>query len=239
MPPNTDKDARPPAVTVAPPAMPHPEKEAVPASRPSAATAAGKPGAGDKKTNVATTSRTHVVVAGDTYSSLAAKYLGSAKHAGLIVKANPGKDAKHLYVGAKLNIPDAPSATVPPGGKKDDKTAAKPASDKPTGGATPLTAVKPVQKETAPPADPGRAYVVQAGEGWSDLARKFLGDSKRYPEVYEHNKERVGGNPDLLRAGTVIELPPGAKMPAPKTAPAKAASSAKPGASAKPAASVR
>ncbi len=69
-----------------------------------------------------------------------------------------------------------------------------------------------------PPAPPaiakGREYRVQPGEGWFDLAQRFLGDGRRWPELYELNRERVARNPSQLRSGTVIELPPGVTAPA-------------------------
>ena len=64
--------------------------------------------------------------------------------------------------------------------------------------------------ESLPPVAPEHAYTVKAGESWNDLARRFLGDAKRWTELYEINKERAP-NPHHLRPGLVIELPAGAK----------------------------
>ena len=166
-------------------------------------------------TSVATAVKPHVVQSGDTYSSLAVKYLGHAKYANLIMKANPGRDAKKLYIGAKINIPerptDAPAVTVKP------ENAAVAGTSR---------TARANAKEVVLPPDPSRAYTVKPGEGWMDLARRFLGDSKEYPELYELNKERVGGNPNILPAGTVIELPKRAKLAA--TGPAAKSTTAAP-----------
>ncbi len=138
--------------------------------------------------------REHVIQAGETYSSLAVKYFGSAKYVSLITKANPGKDPRRLFVGAKVKIPEAPAgATV----TSRPETAEAP---------TPKPALETVT-EPLPPIPDGHAYKVQAGEGWYDLAKRFLGDGNRWPELYELNRERVAHNPHALRVGTVIEVP--------------------------------
>jgi nucleoid-associated protein YgaU len=167
--------------------------------------------------------RQHVVQAGDTYTSIAVKYFGHAKFHKDIMKANPGRDPTRLPVGVKLVIPEPPAGTAVKSEPKVD------------GGADVKVAVAPKiagkepRKETfvVPPVDPSRSYTVQPGEGWYDLARKFMGDGKNYPELYEYNKERVGGDPHLLRAGTVIELPPKAKLPAKTSGPQPATPPAK------------
>ncbi|MBI4578567.1 MAG: LysM peptidoglycan-binding domain-containing protein, partial [Planctomycetes bacterium] len=166
--------------------------------------------------------KVHVIKPGDTYTALAVKYLGHAKYASLIAKANPGKDPNRLYVGAKINIPEPPAG------------AAVATDTAPGRSTTAERAASRFRKETeiVPPPDPSHAYTVQPGEGWYEVARKFLGDGAQYPRLYELNKERVGGDPRVLPAGTVIELPKDAKLPA-KTPPAKP-TSAKP-ASDKPA----
>jgi len=139
----------------------------------------------------------HVIQSGDTFSGLAVRYLGNAKHASLIAKANPDVDPRRLKIGAKVNIPSAPTA---------DSTVS---SYQPSG--RKLVAVanhQPKVRKMSPPAVPAaRAYTIQSGEGWYDLAKKFLKDGSRWPELYELNRERVSRDPDQLRAGTIIELP--------------------------------
>jgi len=57
-----------------------------------------------------------------------------------------------------------------------------------------------------------RAYMVEPDEGWIVLARRFLGDGNRWPELFELNRERVPNNPNKLPVGTVIELPKSVKV---------------------------
>ena len=156
--------------------------------------------------------KTHVIQAGDTYTALAARYLGDAKLADLIAKANPGKDPRRLAVGAKLEIPPAPPKAGPAeaSGVSTGIGPPSPASGagaKPSSPATPATPKPASTPNHLSPVPPARAYTVQAGEGWYDLAKRFLKDGRRWPELYERNRERVSRDPKQLRAGTVIELP--------------------------------
>jgi nucleoid-associated protein YgaU len=61
--------------------------------------------------------------------------------------------------------------------------------------------------EPIPSVPKDRAYTVKEGEGWSALAERYLGEGSRWPELYELNRERIPRNPNILPAGTVIELP--------------------------------
>jgi nucleoid-associated protein YgaU len=225
VPPNADRDALP-EVPILPPIAPVEITSGTPRTTettpPPVSPAAGDlsrtttPRTGDQpadKPAETTGPREHVVQSGDTFGAISLKYYGSVKYVNQLMKANPGKDPKRLYVGVKLVIPDLPDAkpAAAPAGTTDTArqttAAARPAASTAGSRSTPEAFV-------VPPVDPARSYTVQPGEGWYDLARKFLGDGKNYPELYEYNKERVGGDPHLLRAGTVIELPPGARMPA-------------------------
>ena len=162
-----------------------------PATQPSSVppkTTAGTPAAPQKMT-------VHVVQAGDTFSSLASKYLGSVKYANLIAKANPKISPNKLYVGAKLNIPAAPPVA-------DNKTASKPDAT------TTDKAKTDKAKVTAPPVDPARAYTIKRGDKWEDLGKRFMGDKASWTVLYEMNRERFPGNSRTLQPGMVIEVPP-------------------------------
>jgi nucleoid-associated protein YgaU len=145
----------------------------------------------------------HVIQPGDTYSSLAVKYLGGVRHTRLIEEANRGKDPRRLFVGSKVNIPAAPSTTV----ADAPSPALEAAVSRADMAREPLAAVSTAA--AIPPIPAERSYQVQPGETWSDLARKFFGDANQWPRLYELNKDRVVRDPNALRAGTTIELPPG------------------------------
>jgi nucleoid-associated protein YgaU len=129
-------------------------------------------------------SNTHTIQPGDTFSKLAHQYYGDAKYARLISQANPDLDPRRLQVGAKIIIPEGPERTV-----------------RATPTESPVYDAQTIAKE--------RRYVVQAGETWYDLGQKFLGSGLRGVELYELNKDRVPRDPNMLRAGTAIELPEG------------------------------
>jgi len=159
--------------------------------------------------------KTHVVQAGDNFSTLAEKYLGNMKYASLIAKANPNVDPRKLKVGSKINVPPAPEAAAT-------------ASPTPPAGPARPSATPTLAK--AEPIPAGRAYTVKDGERWYNLASRFLGKGERWTELYELNKERVPRNPNILPPGTVIELPKDANMnaaAAPTTKPAAAEKSKK------------
>lgn len=194
----TTPPAETPGVTAPTPVNPTEAVTAAPAAGP----VTEKPAIANSS-SPAGSSTEHVLQPGETYSSLAAKYLGSPKYAGLIAKANPGKDPRRLYVGAKIKIPPAPAAANTAKLSQPGKDAAPGSKD-----ATSAKAVRAAAEPAAPIA-PDRAYKVQPGESWQDLAGRFLHDRGRWTELYELNKERVPRNPQHLPNGTVIELPKG------------------------------
>jgi len=133
----------------------------------------------------------HVIQPGDNYYALAKKYYGNVKHTSLIIEANPDKDPRKLLVGMKVKIPHLPNSSS---GLDSGITAAGSPRQ-------PRAIAEPV-----PSIPQGRAYEVKEGENWSILARRFYGDSSRWPELYELNRERVPQR-DRLLAGTIIEIP--------------------------------
>lgn len=162
--------------------------------------------------------KTHVVQAGETFTSLAVKYFGHAKYTNLITKANPTVDPRKVRIGMKVIIPPAPenmtaAASPAPAPGPGTPTATLAGTRSPSAG-TPIT-----RTAKAPPVPADRAYTIKAGEGWYTLAQRFLGNGERWTELYELNKERVPHNPHNVPPGTVIELPKEANMKAVTAAP--------------------
>ena len=52
-----------------------------------------------------------------------------------------------------------------------------------------------------------RTYIVKSGDTLSDIAQSEMGDAKRWPELYEANKDAVGKNPDLIHPGLELMIP--------------------------------
>lgn len=48
---------------------------------------------------------------------------------------------------------------------------------------------------------------MQAGDTLSKIAEKFYGDGNRWREIYEANRNVIGGNPDQIQAGMVLTIP--------------------------------
>ena len=53
----------------------------------------------------------------------------------------------------------------------------------------------------------GKTYVVKAGDSLSKIAKDELGDGSRWPEIYDLNKDLIGDNPNLIKAGQKLKLP--------------------------------
>ena len=91
-----------------------------------------------------------------------------------------------------------------------------PAGEAPAGGAPAAEAL----------GDGERSYVVFRGDSLWRIARTHLGAGRRWPEIYDRNRDVIGGNPNLIRPGQRLVLPPRAQ---PAAAPAPAAACAPPG----------
>jgi nucleoid-associated protein YgaU len=170
------------------------------------------------QTKPAATPQTHTLEPGDTFTALAVEYFGHAKYATRIMQANPDLDPRRLRIGTEITIPTIPEAAPSQSPATESTAVASPAPARPepaqpseprvittTGG---LRVVQPSDAGPAPiPED--RAYTVQPGEGWYQLAQRFFGDSSQWTRLYELNRERVPTDPNMLQAGTVIELPQG------------------------------
>ncbi|NJR38317.1 MAG: LysM peptidoglycan-binding domain-containing protein [Leptolyngbyaceae cyanobacterium CSU_1_4] len=59
---------------------------------------------------------------------------------------------------------------------------------------------------TPPPPPPPLTHVVQPGETLGTIAAKFLGDSKRWREIFEANRDKIT-EPNLIRPGMELIIP--------------------------------
>lgn len=151
--------------------------------------AAAKHQAGDDTAHRRTIEReaaveTHRVQPGDTFSSLAERYYGSAKLTGFLIASNPHiSDPNRLRVGTVVKIPPRPS----------DET---------------LQRATSTAKPSATSAEgERRTYSVQSGDSFYAIARDVLGDPARWKELFDLNKELVHGDPTRLQVGQVVVLP--------------------------------
>ena len=132
---------------------------------------------------------THRVQSGDTLTALSKRYYGSAKHTQFLIKSNPNiTNPDRLKVGMVVRIPPRPAGETLLGAQ------ANPAMKKPSGKIPAKSGV--------------RTYRVKSGDSFYVIARDVLGDSARWKELFELNRQAVGGDPVRLQAGQVITLPP-------------------------------
>jgi nucleoid-associated protein YgaU len=69
------------------------------------------------------------------------------------------------------------------------------------------TQIADAQTGDAPAA--GGDYTVERGDSLWEIARKQLGDSSRWHEIYNLNSDVIGSNPDLIHPGVTLKMPDG------------------------------
>ena len=58
----------------------------------------------------------------------------------------------------------------------------------------------------AKPTEP-RIYIVLDDDYLSKIVKKVYGDAKRWPEIYEANKDIIGSNPNIIHGGQKLRIP--------------------------------
>lgn len=53
-----------------------------------------------------------------------------------------------------------------------------------------------------------KTYTVKAGDTLSVIAEKIYGDANEYQKIYEANKDAIGPDPDLIKEGLELTIPP-------------------------------
>jgi nucleoid-associated protein YgaU len=148
--------------------------------------------------------RTYVAQSNDTLTSIARKTLGTdsmdAVRAIFELNKDQLKDMDSIHAGQELRIPARPGSapTAPP-----TASSARTGNDR-QAGETPGGAEKPQPKPAAKSRQ--RQHTVKPGESYSRIAEQYLGDPKRWREVYEANKNRYP-NADALPQGATIVIP--------------------------------
>ena len=123
---------------------------------------------------------TYTVKAGDNLSRIAIAVYGDEAYWDDIAKANPRVDPAKLRVGQVLRLPD--KGAIDRGVASTDPAAAAPAD----------TII----------------YVVQPNDTLSTIAKTYYHDSSRWQYLYNVNKAVIGSNPNTLKAGMKLKIPP-------------------------------
>lgn len=66
-----------------------------------------------------------------------------------------------------------------------------------------------VLREGKPPKPKENVYIIKSGDTLWAIAKRFLGDGSRYPEIHRNNIKVLGGNPNLIYPGQKIIIPGG------------------------------
>jgi nucleoid-associated protein YgaU len=73
-----------------------------------------------------------------------------------------------------------------------------------------IVAVAPTQA-AAPSATAeagGETYEVQSGDTLATISQQFYGDPTQWRRIYDANKDAIGADPDKLKLGTKLTIPP-------------------------------
>lgn len=127
----------------------------------------------------------HVVRSGDTFQTIAARYLGSELLSGAVARANPLKDPRRLLAGDVVRVPVDPD-NIQGRVVRDDGTPAE-----------------PPPPETPPVVE----YQVKAGDSLSRIAQSYYGSVRHADFIFRANRD-VLSSPDRLRVGQTLRLPP-------------------------------
>jgi len=140
----------------------------------------------------------YVVQRGDALARIAKTQLGAESRWHEIAALNPGIDPKSLSVGQKLRMPTGAAMTV-----------ANPTSTKSTPKVAPKVSTKSVASNAAPKktekaSSGARTCTVQRGDTLRSIARRELGDEKRWKEIANLNPSV---DPSKLAIGMRVKLP--------------------------------
>jgi nucleoid-associated protein YgaU len=147
-------------------------------------------------------SGSHLVTAGDTWWSIAERAYGDGRLYKPLFAWNRAIDPRvALAPGTRLEVPPLDNLATAHGSLLPKDTALAAGS---IGGTVEQTSAL----ESVIPAGPGgQSVVVREGDTLISIARDQLGDSSRWRELYEANRETLGRSPGPLTPGTQLVLP--------------------------------
>lgn len=74
---------------------------------------------------------------------------------------------------------------------------------------SPAAVVAPAATSVPPTAEvAGQTYEVQSGDTLLSIARDQLGDTTQWRRIYDANKDTIGPDPDKLKLGMSLKIPP-------------------------------
>lgn len=139
--------------------------------------------------------RKHVMKKDETYTSIAKLLYGDGRHYLAIQRANPDLDPERIRPGTVINLPD-PAAIK----GADSGSGAEPAGPNGTGGASGAAGPRAI--------DPKTEYEVKPDDSLHRIATRVYGTSAMWKKIYELNQQAIGSDPEKLKLGMVLKLPP-------------------------------
>jgi len=98
------------------------------------------------------------------------------------------------------------------GGAAPTPAAAPSPSPSPASGASlPPSSIVPSPSPSpspSPVAGGGESYTIAEGDTLATVASRFYGDPNEWRRIYDANRQVIGENPDAVRIGTVLRIPP-------------------------------
>ena len=71
-----------------------------------------------------------------------------------------------------------------------------------------LFQLSPLPSPSPSPAAAAQSYTVAAGDTLAIIAQRLYGDANLWRRIYDANRATIGDNPDALRVGAVLSVPP-------------------------------
>ena len=88
----------------------------------------------------------------------------------------------------------------------------RPALASPVTGSSPVVPAVSASPTTATSAGGGggsqQTYDIQSGDTLLSIAEQFYGDATQWRKIYDANRDVIGSNPDTLKVGTTLKIPP-------------------------------
>ena len=101
-------------------------------------------------------------------------------------------------------------ATVPP--PSPAASPQRPALASPVTGSSPVVPAVSASPSTGTSAGGGtgneQTYEVQSGDTLLSIAEQFYGDVTQWRTIYDANRDTIGSNPDALKVGSQLKIPP-------------------------------
>jgi nucleoid-associated protein YgaU len=141
----------------------------------------------------------YTVQPNDNLWSISEKVYGTGRYFKAIGEHNRAKlpRAERLQVGNVIDVPPAPEL-------EDRYPELCPKQSKSV-----VVQPRAVRASAQQPlASDGSSYVVEEGDTLFDIARYELGKASRWAEIYELNRDKLGGDVDYLQPGTELAMPP-------------------------------